>query len=226
MKVIPHIKTPMMITPEYHPIGITVGTGNYLLVAYMKNGFRIMNKPYQFEISRLYSQPLVLIVLLFTLTGIPLTTGADQDPGDEQLHQQALIMYDGYKKKFSQVKDINADAAIDLLSDPDVVFVDVRRRKEQTVSMIPGAITASQFKDDLERYRGKQIITYCTISYRSGKLASKLEREGLSVMNLRAGLLGWVHAGGPLADEKGPTERLHVYGRKWDLAPKKIETVY
>ena len=185
-----------------------------------------MEKPLKPEPSRLCSIALVSIVLLSAVFGAPLMTAASQESSDEKLHQQALVMYDEYKKDFQQVRDINAETAIGLLSDPDVVFVDVRRRKEQAVSMIPGAITADEFKDHLEQYRDKRIITYCTISYRSGKLASRLMNKGISVTNLRAGLLGWVHAGGPLIDDSGATNRLHVYGRKWDMAPENIATQY
>jgi rhodanese-related sulfurtransferase len=113
-----------------------------------------------------------------------------------------------------------------LLSDPDIVFVDVRKPKEQAVSMIPGAITDDQFLDQLELYRGQQVIAYCTISYRSGKLAAKLQKKRISITNLKEGLLGWVHAGGPLVRQNQPVHMLHVYGRKWDLAPDHIETVY
>ena len=38
--------------------------------------------------------------------------------------------------------------------------------------------------------------------------------------------LAWVHAGGPLVRANLPVRTLHVYGRKWDLAPKSIETTY
>jgi len=92
--------------------------------------------------------------------------------------------------------------------------------------MIPGAITEKQLLDHLDQYRDKRMIVYCTISYRSGKLADKLHKEGLSITNLKGGLLGWVHAGGPLVREGQEVRKLHVYGRKWDLAPDSIETVY
>jgi sodium/bile acid cotransporter 7 len=70
------------------------------------------------------------------------------------------------------------------------------------------------------------VIVYCTISYRSGILARELLARGVAVANLQGGLLGWVHAGGPVADAGGPVARMHVYGRKWDLAPLSFETVY
>jgi len=145
---------------------------------------------------------------------------------DAEKRQRVEAMYADYREDFPGIKEIEVEPALALLSDPDVIFVDVRKSKEQAVSMIPGAITDNQFMDQPDHYRGKRVIVYCTISYRSGKLAAKLQKKGISVTNLRKGLLGWVHAGGPLVQHNQPVQTLHVYGRKWDLAPDSIQTVY
>jgi hypothetical protein len=47
------------------------------------------------------------------------------------------------------------------------------------MNLLPGAITEKEFLKHPERYRDKVIIGYCTISYRSGKLAEKLGAEDL-----------------------------------------------
>lgn len=168
------------------------------------------------------------MILLF----LPIVVGAagvviaDPSTDDAAKRQHAYELYADYRKHFPQVEEIEPRAAKGLLAVPDVVFLDVRKAEEQQVSMIPGAVTKETFMDNLERYRGKRIIAYCTISYRSGKLAAKLKREGIAVVNLKAGLLGWVHVGGPLVRQQQPVRQLHVYGRKWDLAPGGIETIY
>jgi rhodanese-related sulfurtransferase len=169
---------------------------------------------------------LCLYLGLFVIFLMPTPLAAGPSLSNAEKYQRVMAMYAEYKKEFPDVADIDAEAAIDLLSEPDVVFVDVRKSKEQAVSMIPGAITEKQFLDHLDQYRDKRMIIYCTISYRSGKLADKLHKEGLSITNLKGGLLGWVHAGGPLVREGQAVRKLHVYGRKWDLAPDSIETVY
>ena len=145
---------------------------------------------------------------------------------DTTKQQRVMAMYNDYRENFPEVQDIEAEKAISLLSHPKVVFVDVRQTREQAVSMIPGAITDKAFMDHRESYRGKRVIVYCTISYRSGKLAAKLQKQGFSIINLRAGLLGWVHADGPLVQGEKPVRQLHVYGRKWDLAPEGFKAVY
>jgi sodium/bile acid cotransporter 7 len=105
-------------------------------------------------------------------------------------------------------------------------FVDVREEKEQAVSMLPGAITEQEFLNHLERYRDVVVIGYCTISYRSGKLAEKLKAQGVVILNLRGGLLAWLHDGGKVYDRDGETRRIHVYGRQWDLGPKGYKAVW
>lgn len=174
--------------------------------------------------------PESLLLFGFTLLALVLcslsTLAVEATLSDAEKYQKVMEMYADYRKEFPGVAEINAEAAIALLSNPDVVFVDVRTPGEQAVSKIPGAITDEALMDELDRYGAKRIIVYCTISYRSGKLASRLTEKGLTVANLKGGLLGWVHAGGPLVRGDHPVRRLHVYGRKWDLAPAGIETVY
>jgi sodium/bile acid cotransporter 7 len=145
---------------------------------------------------------------------------------DAEKRQEVTSMYADYREDFPGIHEIDAENALKLLEDLDVVFVDVRKPEEQAVSMIPGAVTSEVFLADTERFRGQRIIAYCTISYRSGKLAAKLNRKGIAMVNLKGGLLGWVHAGGPLVRGNLPVTVLHVYGSKWDLAPAGIKTVY
>jgi len=151
---------------------------------------------------------------------------AAESLSDAEKYQRVMAMYADYQADFPGIEEIDAASAIKLLGDPDIVFVDVRNPEEQAVSMIPGAVTSEVFLADIDRFRGQRIIAYCTISYRSGKLAAKIGRKGTRIVNLKGGLLAWVHAGGPLVRANLPVRTLHVYGRKWDLAPKSIETTY
>ena len=137
-----------------------------------------------------------------------------------------MDMYTDYRKDFAGVQEIDASAAIKLVGDPEVVFVDVRAPEEQAVSMIPGAVTSDVFLAAPDRYERQRIIGYCTISYRSGKLAAKMNLRGITIVNLKGGLLAWVHAGGLLVRGYKSVRQLHVYGREWNLAPSDIETVY
>jgi rhodanese-related sulfurtransferase len=164
----------------------------------------------------------VTMTLFFFITSA-VQANTDQD---KQKRDRVIAMYNEYTKDFPGVKDITSEEALQLLPRGDVVFVDVRKAKEQKVSMIPGAVTKKHFLKNLEEYRDKKIIAYCTISYRSGKFAEKMEKKGVTITNLQAGLLGWVHAHGPLMHENEPAMTLHVYGKTWDLGPSWITTVF
>ena len=151
------------------------------------------------------------------------------DPaGDEKRREKIAEIYEGYKNKsFPGVIDIEPRLAMDLARRPGVLFVDVRPIEERSVSGIPGAVTQEQFLGNPEKYKDHIIIGYCTISYRSGELARELKnKQGLRMYNLRGGLLGWVHDGGKLVDSKGETKRIHVDGRKWNLAPSAYEAIW
>ena len=98
--------------------------------------------------------------------------------------------------------------------------------EEQKISMLPGALKKEEFLSNLQEYKNEVIIGYCTISYRSGKLAKKLSKKGIIMLNLRGGILAWVHDGGKVYDQDGETDRIHVFGRTWNLAPKEYETIW
>jgi rhodanese-related sulfurtransferase len=178
------------------------------------------------------SQMLFIIPLQSILTCVvalalgPLPGASAAEMSDMEKRAKIEAMYRDYQKNFADVEDIDPREAMKLLQEGKAVFVDVREAKEQEVSMLPGAITEAQLLRSPEKYGDRILIGYCTISYRSGKLAQKLKAKSLSMMNLRGGLLAWVHDGGKVYDQNGETRRIHVYGRKWDLGPKDYEAVW
>ena len=151
---------------------------------------------------------------------------SSEDWSDEVKRQKIEDMYDGYKKQFPDIQDLSAQNAMNLTADRRTVLIDIREPREQQVSMLPGAITEKDFMNNPLKYKDAVKIAYCTISYRSGKFAQKLQRKGIPVYNLRGGILAWVHAGGKVYDQNGETHRIHVYGRKWNLGPEGYQTVW
>lgn len=92
------------------------------------------------------------------------------------------------------------------------ILVDVRSDKEQAISMLPGAISQSQFEAGRKRYADRLVIPYCTVGGRSQLYAQKLSRRGVETRNYQASILGWCEAGLPLVTRDGkPTRRVHVY---------------
>ena len=165
----------------------------------------------------------IITSLAFLLTGVSFS---DDQLSDDQKKQKITSMYKKYKTSFPEVDDMSAEYVMLLMENKPVLFVDIRDPEEQAVSMLPRAITDKVFLKNTEAYKDHIIIGYCTISYRSGKLAATLKKKGVHMINLRGGLLAWLHAGGKVYKDGRPVPRVHVYGRKWDLAPSNVESVY
>jgi sodium/bile acid cotransporter 7 len=180
-----------------------------------------------FKINR----PAVLLfwmaVFAIAIAILPVRMGYAADVlSDAEKRQKIEMMYVDYQKTFPEVPDMDPRQAMPLVNKNKIVFIDVRESEEQQVSMIPEAITASAYLENSEKYKDYLKIAYCTIAYRSGKFAQKLKDRGITIVNMRGGILAWVHDGGKVYDEHGKTNRIHVYGRRWDLAPEKYEAVW
>lgn len=145
---------------------------------------------------------------------------------DEQKRKRIDELYARYKRSFPDVPDLTVEELIAMRERPDIVLVDRREREEQKVSMIPGAVTSEEFERNFEEYKDKVIVVYCTIGSRSGHYAKRLIRDGMRAYNLKGSILAWTHAGQKLITEGKETKRVHVYGRRWNLAPKGYEAVW
>jgi sodium/bile acid cotransporter 7 len=150
----------------------------------------------------------------------------DYSLSDTQKKEFVYAIYADYKKDFPAVMDISPQQAMDLLKKDEVVFIDIRKPAEMKVSMLPHAITQNEFLSHPEKYAGKTVVGYCTVSYRSGVFAREMDEKGISVRNLEGGILAWTLEGGKVYDENGKeTDRIHVYGKKWDYVPASYKAV-
>mmetsp|Transcript_7595 Transcript_7595/g.28641 ORF Transcript_7595/g.28641 Transcript_7595/m.28641 type:complete len:192 (-) Transcript_7595:955-1530(-) len=125
-----------------------------------------------------------------------------------------------------------------------IVLIDVRTEAEQSVSMLPNALAQEAFEADFraspERFNGAVLVPYCTIGFRSGLYAGKLQRkvrqleaerpgfqasvansEGVVMWSYEVGEF-WTHD--PRSAEPKVVKRLHVYGSEWDVAAEDMET--
>jgi sodium/bile acid cotransporter 7 len=170
------------------------------------------------------------VVVLLALFGWLAAASACGSPASELTagERQARIdeMFEGYQSDFPDVRNVTVEELERMQREGEVTVVDVRPEKERAISMIPGAISSDDLEANLDQYRDHPIVTYCTIGYRSGVYAEKLREKGLDVLNLRGSILAWTYTGKPLVNADGPTRRLHVYGKRWDLAADGYETVW
>lgn len=100
------------------------------------------------------------------------------------------------------------------------VFLDARAPEEYAVSHIENALWVGYDSFDTDRVaalpRDTPLVVYCSVGYRSERIAEKLIRAGYTrVSNLYGGIFEWVNQGYPVADNQGPTRRVHTYNRQW-----------
>ena len=114
----------------------------------------------------------------------------------------------------------------------DVTLLDAREPAEFGVSHIANAISIGydQFNVGTVKNLDKnsKIVVYCSVGYRSEKIAEKLKKEGFAhVSNLYGGIFEWVNQGNPVIDSNGQfTKRVHGYSKSWGIWLNKGEKVY
>jgi rhodanese-related sulfurtransferase len=170
-------------------------------------------------IPKIVNTILLLVLFFFSVAS---TYAAESD---DQKKQKVYELYESYRKDFPMVVDISPSAAMVLLEEERVIFIDTRDPEEMAVSIIPNAIDKDSFLKSPKRFDGKTLVAYCTIGYRSGVFAKEMAGKGIDVRNLSGGIIAWVLEGGKIFDSKGETHRLHVYSDKWNFAPDGYETV-
>lgn len=111
------------------------------------------------------------------------------------------------------------------------IFLDSRSKEEYDVSHIPGAIWVGYDKFELDKVedldKDKVLIVYCSVGYRSEKVAKKIYDSGnKNVANLYGGIFQWIDEDGIVEDTNGPTLRVHAYDEAWGVWLQKGEKVY
>lgn len=111
----------------------------------------------------------------------------------------ALILY-LFIKRYLQARSINqyTPAEIDarMRDRLNLVFLDVRTKQEKKSGFIKGSLHIPLHElrskaGDLEKYRGKEIICYCSTGRRSLSAASILKGKGFNASNLKGGITSW-----------------------------------
>ncbi|WP_044151275.1 rhodanese-like domain-containing protein [Leptolyngbya iicbica] len=126
------------------------------------------------------------------------------------------------RQKFPTVERIStAELASWLASDlPPPLLIDARQAEEYAVSHLPGAhhwptLAAVQ---QAAVSADAAIVVYCSVGYRSARLAQQLQAAGYThVMNLEGSIFEWHNQGQPLVVDGKPTQAVHPYNRTWGL---------
>ena len=114
----------------------------------------------------------------------------------------------------TEIETLSLEKAQQLLTDPNVVFVDIRDIRElEREGMIPNAFHAPRgmlefwVDPDSPYYKpifgeGKQLILYCASAWRSALSTQTLERMGVpNICHLEGGFSAWKKAQLPTAEK-------------------------
>lgn len=128
-------------------------------------------------------------------------------------------------------RDIQEMAVADVSIAEDLLLVDAREKNEYEVSHLPKAIWIGYDEFDIERLaaipKDQKITVYCSIGYRSEKIAKKLLENGYdNVSNLYGGIFEWTNQGNKVYNDQGETTKVHAFNRLWSVWLNKGEKVY
>ena len=96
----------------------------------------------------------------------------------------------------------------ELIADPEVLILDVRKADEFAEGHIKGAILIDQFQNDFVELaqaklpKDKTIAIYCRSGRRSANTAGKLADVGYKCVNLKGGIIAWKEANMPVIKEE------------------------
>ena len=111
------------------------------------------------------------------------------------------------------------------------ILLDARENREFEVSHLKDAIHVGFDNFDMSSVidldKNDTILVYCSIGYRSEKIAEKLNEVGFeSVYNLYGGLFEWVNRGGEVYNSENElTEDIHGFDRTWAIWLRKGNVV-
>ena len=137
-------------------------------------------------------------------------------------------MATGYESEWPEVPQMSAEQYEAIPNDQRPLLIDARTPRERRVSVIPGAITPDQLPAELSARPHQPVLVYCTIGYRSTKLAAELREQGVNAENLHGGVLAWAHQGGRFVTPDGELHPrgCNVYAPPWDLLPEGYTSDY
>lgn len=135
------------------------------------------------------------------------------------------------RKRFPGVAQISTAQLADWLKDgkrEPPVLLDTRPAEEFEVSHLHGAIRvepSAKAEEIVPKLpKGRPVVTYCSVGYRSSAVAERLSKAGVpQVQNLEGSIFEWANEGRPLEANGHPATKVHPYNRKYGamLVPEK-----
>jgi rhodanese-related sulfurtransferase len=134
-----------------------------------------------------------------------------------------FVLKRALRAKFSDVDWITTRQLADWLNSkegPAPVLLDVRTPAEWEVSHLANArrVDPDASAEEVANGLGKDtpIVTYCSVGYRSGEMAERLQKAGFTrVRNLEGSIFEWANEGRPLVREGKKVTTVHPYDTTW-----------
>lgn len=125
------------------------------------------------------------------------------------------------RRAYPDVPQIPTDQLAARLEQGEVglLLIDVRGPAEFAASHLPGAVPARSASNIAALIRERapaKTILYCSVGFRSSRLAHLLARRGVSnVANLEGSIFQWANEGRPLCQGDKPVTHVHPYSARW-----------
>ncbi|MEP0818287.1 MULTISPECIES: rhodanese-like domain-containing protein [Trichocoleus] len=130
--------------------------------------------------------------------------------------------------QFPQVRWITTAELAQWLSNPvrsQPLLLDARTQAEYAVSHLATAQQIDPIAPDLAALgqidQATPLVVYCSIGYRSAKVAAQLAQAGFTqVYDLEGSIFQWANEARPLWQAEQPTTKVHPYNAQWGLLLK------
>jgi rhodanese-related sulfurtransferase len=110
-----------------------------------------------------------------------------------------------------------------LMLDSNTIYLDAREKVEFEVSHLKNAIWVGYDDFNLNRVKDlnkdAKVVVYCSVGYRSEKVAEKLKDNGFeNVSNLYGGIFEWKNEDLPIVNTDGEvTDSIHAFDKTWGI---------
>ena len=122
---------------------------------------------------------------------------------------------------FPGIRRIETKQLADWLNDKgraQPVLLDIRTQPEFEVSHIHGArrVEPDANASAIKLPKDQPIVTYCSVGYRSGGFAKKLQDAGYTnVQNMAGSIFQWANEGRPIERNGQRADKVHPYNATW-----------
>jgi len=159
----------------------------------------------------------LIVFLSFLCLALTPNSFADGEDFAERWKETLNLVRD----RFPNARQLSTQQLSQWLEDGrNVVLLDTREAEEFEVSHLKNAHLATSVPDALkvlEKASSDSIVVlYCSVGYRSSKIAERLERRGIpNVYNLEGSLFQWANEQRPIYSGAKRTDTVHPFDNEW-----------